>query len=72
MRTSKANGSIVREGDDKCQTNEIRRKGKGKGNGGKGEHGNEGVGSTGTQQVEKLVMEEVQENVRIMKSQEEE
>ena len=73
VRTSKGNGSIVREGDDRCQTNETSRKGKGKGNRGKGEHGNEGgVGSTGTQQVEKLVMEEVQENMRIMKSQEKE
>ena len=31
VRTSKGSGSIVREGDDRCQTNEISRKGKGKG-----------------------------------------
>ena len=45
---------------------DTNRKGKGKGNGGKGEHEGKGggVGRKGTQQVENLVMDEVQENMR--------
>ena len=35
---------LVREGDERCQANEISRKGKGKGNGGKGEHEGKGGG----------------------------
>ena len=57
---------LVREGDERCQEDEISRKGKGKGNGGKGEHEGKGgwVGKKGTQQIEKLVMDEVHENHR--------
>ena len=42
------------------------RKGKGKDKGGRGEHEGKGggVGRKGTQQVEKLVMDEIQENHR--------
>ena len=49
------------------------RKGKGKGNGGKGEHGSKGgAGSKGTQQVENLAMDEDQENIMAMTSEEKE
>ena len=48
-------------------------KGKGKGNGGKGEHASKGkVRSKGAQQVENLVMDEDPENMRAMTSEEEE
>ena len=49
-------------------------KAKGKGNGGKGEHGGKGgVGSKGTtQQVENLAMDEDQENITAMTSEEKE
>ena len=45
---------LVREGDERCQEDEISRKGKGKGNCVKG-------WKKGTQQIEKLVMDEVQD-----------
>ena len=56
-------------GDERCRAAETNRKGKGKGNGGKGEHEGKGggVGRKGTQQVENLVMDEVQENMRTTK-----
>ena len=56
-------------GDQRCRADETNRKGKGKGNGGKGEHEGKGggVGRKGTQQVENLVMDEVQENMRTTK-----
>ena len=49
------------------------RQGKGKGNGRKGEHGSKGgAGSKETQQVENLAMDEDQENMGAMTSEEEE
>ena len=57
--------------DEKCLTNEICRKGKGKGNGGKGEHGRKGgEGNKGVMYVENLVMDEDQENMRATTSEE--
>ena len=45
-----------------CQTDETRRKGKGKGNGGKGEHGGKGgFGSKGTHRGDERV--EVAQNI---------
>ena len=47
-------------------------KAKGKATKGKGEHGRKGsAGCKGTQQVENLVMDEVQDNMRVMKSEKE-
>ena len=72
-RTGRGSACLVQRTDDKCLTNEICKKGKGKGNGGKGEHGGKGgVGSKGTQQVENSVTDEDQENKRTMTSEEKE
>ena len=61
VRTGRGSAGLVR-GGDACRTDESSRKGKGKGNGGKGEHGSKGgVGSKGTQQVENLAMDEDEE-----------
>ena len=64
--TGRGMTGLVREGDERCQADETSRKGKGKGNGGKCEHEGKGggVGKKGTQHIEKLVMDEVQENHR--------
>ena len=73
LRTGRGSAGLVRVGDERCKTDETSRKGKGKGNGGKGEHGSKRrVGSKGAQQVENLVMDEDQENMRAMTSEEEE
>ena len=73
VRTSKGSVGLVQGRDERCLTNETHSKGKGKGNGGKGEHGSKGrVGSKGAQQVENLVMDEGQENMRAMTSEEKE
>ena len=63
----------MRTEEDRYRADETR-KGKGKGNGGKGEHEGKGggVGSEGTQLVENLVIDEDQENMKAMKSEEEE
>ena len=64
--TGRGSAGLVRGGDERCRTDETSRKGKGKGNGGKGEHDGKagGGGSKGRQQVENLVMDEDQENMR--------
>ena len=65
IRTGRSSG-LVRGEDARCRADETSRKGKGKGNRGKSEHEGKGggVGRKGTQQVENLVMDEVQENHR--------
>ena len=61
VRTGRGNRGLVRGGDE-YRTDESSRKGKGKGNGRKGEHESKGrAGSKGTQQVENLAMDEDQE-----------
>ena len=73
VRTGRGSACLVQGIDEKCLTSETCRKGKGKGNGGKGEHGGKGgVGSKGTQQVENSVKDEDQENKRTMTSEEKE
>ena len=73
VRTGRGSVSLVRGGDERHWADESSRKGKGKGNGGKGEHGSKGgVGSKGTQQVENSVMDEDQENKRTMRDEREE
>ena len=66
VRTGRGSSGLVRGRDVRCRADETNRKGKGKGNGGKGEHEGKGggVGRKGTQQVENLVMDEIQENHR--------
>ena len=55
LRTGRGSAGLVRGGDERCLTNETCRKGKGKGNGGKGEHGGKGgFGSKGTHQRTRL------------------
>ena len=73
VRSGRGRASLVRGGEDRYWADETRR-GKGKGNGGKGEHEGKGggVGRKGTQQVENLVMDDIQENTRAMKSEKEE
>ena len=70
--TGRGSAGLVRGGDERCQTDETSRKGKGKGNGGKGEHDGKagGAGSKGRRQVENLVMDEGQENMRAKTSEE--
>ena len=71
VRTGRGSACFVQRTDEKCLTNEICRKGKGKGNGGKGEHGrNGGEGNKGAMHVENLVMDEDQENMRATTSEE--
>ena len=73
VRTGRGSAGLVRGGDERHWADESSRKGKGKGNGGKGEHGGKGgVGSKGTQQVENSVTDEGQENTRTMKDEREE
>ena len=64
-KTGRGRAGLVPGGDESRELNETR-KGKGKGNGGKGEHEGKGggFGRKGTQQTEKLVMDEIQENHR--------
>ena len=73
VRSGRGRVGLVRGGEDRYRVDETR-KGKGKGNGGKGEHEGKGggVGRKGIQQVENLVMDEIQENTRVMKSEEKE
>ena len=72
-RTGRGSAGVVRGGDERHWTDESSRKGKGKGNGGKGEHGRKGgAGSKGTRQVENLAMDEDQENMTAMRSDEKE
>ena len=56
QNTGRGSAGLVRGGDERCRTDETSRKGKGKGNGGKGEHDGKagGVGSKGRQQVENM------------------
>ena len=71
VRTGRGSACLVQRTDEKCLTNEICRKGKGKGNGGKGEHGRKGgEGNKGAMHVENLVMDEDQENMRVTTSEE--
>ena len=71
VRTGRGSACLVQRTDEKCLTNEICRKGKGKGNGGKGEHGRKGgEGNKGAMYVENLVMDEDQENMRATTSEE--
>ena len=71
VRTGRGSACLVQRTDEKCLTNEIYRKGKGKGNGGKGEHGRKGgEGNKGAMHVENLVMDEDQENMRATTSEE--
>ena len=72
QNAGRGSAGLVRGGDERCQTDETSRKGKGKGNGGKGEHDGKagGAGSKGRQQVENLVMDEGQENMRAKTSEE--
>ena len=64
-RTGRGSACLVQRTDEKCPTNEICRKGKGKGNGGKGEHGRKGgEGNKGAMHFENSVMDEDQENMR--------
>ena len=42
VRTGRGSAGLVRGGDERCRADETSRKGKGKGNGGKGEHGGKG------------------------------
>ena len=66
--TGRGNAGLVRGGDERCQTDETSKGG----NGGKGEHDGKagGAGSKGRQQVENLVMDEIQENMRAKTSEE--
>ena len=43
VKTGRSSAGLVREGEDRCQTNVTSGKGKGKGNGEKGEHGTTGA-----------------------------
>ena len=72
LRTGRGSRPLVRGGDEKCRADETSRKGKGKGNGGKGEHDGKtgGAGSKGRQQVENLVMDEDQGNTGVMRREE--
>ena len=73
VKTGRGSAGLVRGGEGKHRTDETSRKGKGKGSEGKGEHGSKGgAGSNGRQQVENLVVDGVRENMRAMKSEEEE
>ena len=72
-RAGRGSAGLVRGGDERCWADGSSRKGKRKDKGEKGEHGCKGgAESKGTQQVENLAMDEDQENVRAMKSKEEE
>ena len=72
LRTGRGSRPLVRGGDEKCRADETSRKGKGKGNRGKGEHDGKagGAGSKGRQQVENLVMDEDQGNTGVMRREE--
>ena len=73
VRTGRGSAGLVRGGDERHCADESSRKGKGKGNGGKGEHGSKGgAGSKGTQQVENSVTDEDQEDKRTMRDEREE
>ena len=73
VRSGRGRMGLVPGGEDRNRADETR-KGKVKGNGGKGEHEGKGggVGRKGTQLVENLVTDEDQENMTAMKSEEEE
>ena len=61
---AKGSAGLVRGGEDRCQTEETSREGKGKGNGTKGEHGKKGeFGSKGAAQSTKLTNDEDEEEV---------
>ena len=68
VRTDRRSSGLVRGGDERCRADETSRKGKGKGNGGKGEHEGKGggVGSKGRHQAENSVMAEDQGNTGVM------
>ena len=72
-REDRGCAGLVQGGDETHEMNETSRKGRGKGNGGKGEHGGKGgVRSKGGVQVENLVTDEDQENERTMRDEREE
>ena len=73
VRTGRGSACLIQGKDEKCPTNETCRKGKGKGNGGKGEHGCKGgTGNKGTLHVENSVTDQDQENITAMTSEEKE
>ena len=73
VRTGRGGACLILGKDEKCLTNETCRKGEGKGNGGKGEHGCKGgTGNKGTLHVENSVTDEDQENITAMTSEEKE
>ena len=56
VRTGRGNTGLVRGGGESRQTDETRVKGKGKGNGGKGEHGSKGgLGGKGEREEDERV-----------------
>ena len=73
VRTGRGSACLVQGIDEKCLTNETCKKGTGKGNGGKGEHGRKGgTGNKGALHVENSVTDEDQENMTAMTSEEKE
>ena len=73
VRTGRGSACLAQGIDEKCLTNETCRKGKGKGNGGKGEHGRKGgTGNKGALHVENSVTDKDQENMTAMTSEEKE
>ena len=73
VRTGIGSSGLVRGRDERCRTDETR-EGKGKGNGGKGDHEGKGgrVGRKGTQQGENLVLDEFRRTTEKMMQKEEE
>ena len=63
VRTGRGSAGLVRGGDERCRADETSRKGKGKGNGGKGEHASKGAtfGGKGFQQSMKKTMKAEEE-----------
>ena len=67
VRTGRGSAGLVRGGDERHLADESNNKGKGKGNGAKGEHGGKGG-----VQVENSVTDEDQDNKRTMRDEREE
>ena len=73
VRTGRGSACLVQGIDETCLTNETCRKGKGKGNGGKGEHGRKGgTGNKEALHVENSVTDEDQGNMTATTSEEKE
>ena len=73
VRTGRGSACLAQGIDEKCLTNDTCRRGKGKGNGGKGEHGRKGgTGNKGALHVENSVTDEDQEKMTAMTSEEKE